>query len=65
MHFVQDWALKSYMLALKHITKSHTSDNLLSELSEVINHWNISDKVVTISADGAHNIKKVSLDDPL
>ncbi len=59
MHFVQDWALKSYMLALKHITKSHTSDNLL--LSEVINHWNISDKVVTISADDAHNIKKVSL----
>ena len=61
MHFVLDWTLKSYVLALKHVTKKHTAENLLSELREVIADWVIAKKVVTVSADGAYNIKKVFL----
>ena len=60
VHFVLDWSLKSYVLALKHVTKYHTADNLLAYLREVISEWGISKKVVTVSADGAYNIKAVS-----
>jgi hypothetical protein len=56
---VKDWTLKSYVLALKHVTKAHTADNLLSELREVISDWGIDRKVITVSADGAYNIKSV------
>lgn len=54
-----DFKLKSYVLALKHIEKSHTSDNLLAELREVMSAWDIRKKVVTVSADSAYNIKGV------
>ena len=59
VHFVKDWALESYVLALKHVTKKHTAENLLSELREVISEYGIEKKVATVSADGAYNIKKV------
>jgi hypothetical protein len=52
--------MKSYILALKHLEKSHTAKNLLSELKEVMVQAEIGQKVVTVSADGAYNIKKVS-----
>lgn len=61
VHFVMDWVLKSYVLALKHVTKQHTADNLLCELREVISEWELDAKVVSVSADGAYNIKRVIL----
>lgn len=45
-------------MALKHVTKKHTAENLLSELREVISDWNVGKKVIAVSADGAYNIKK-------
>jgi len=59
VHFVVDWRLKSYVLALKHLQKSHTAENLLAELKEVMKNAGVCKKVVTVSADGAFNIKKV------
>jgi hypothetical protein len=59
VHFVLDWTLKSYILALKHLEKQHTAENLLAALKEVTTQWGISKKVMTVSADGAYNIKKV------
>jgi hypothetical protein len=56
---VNEWELKSYMLALKHVTRAHTAENLLCELREVIAEWEIAEKVITVSADGAYNIKSV------
>ena len=58
-HLVHDYTLKSFVLALKHVTKSHTAENLLAELTEVMTEWGLTKKVVTISADGAFNIAKV------
>ena len=58
-HFVHDFTLKSFVLAFKHVTQSHTAENLLEELTEVITDWDIAKKVVTVSADGAFNIAKV------
>jgi hypothetical protein len=60
VHFVIDWTLKSFILALKHLEKQHTAENLLSELRQVISKWGLSQKVMTVSADGAYNIKSVS-----
>jgi len=48
-------------LALKHAPESHTSENLIKEIKEVVSAWGLSDKVIAISADGASNIKKVNL----
>jgi len=50
-------------LALKHAPESHTSENLIKEIKEVVSAWGLSDKVIAISADGASNIKKVNLKD--
>jgi len=59
VHFVLDWTLKSYILAHKHLEKQHTAENLLAALKEVTTQWGISKKVMTVSADGVYNIKKV------
>ena len=61
VHFVKFWKLRSNFLALKHTPKSHTSVNLISELKDVIGEWDLTSKVIAISADGASNIKKVNL----
>jgi len=58
-HFVHDYTLKSFFLALRHVTQSHTAENLLAELTEVMTEWSLTKKVVTVSADGAFNIAKV------
>lgn len=58
VHFAVEWELKSYILALKHVQKSHTAENLLTEIKELMTKWEINHKVVTVSADGAYNIKK-------
>ena len=59
---MNNYQLKSYLLALKHVKKSHTSDNLLDELNGIIEIWGLSSKVISISADGAYNIKKAITD---
>ena len=41
------------------MTKSHTANNLENEIKKILIEWGILKKVVTISADGASNIKKV------
>jgi len=41
------------------MTIEHTSENLLSELKEVVGKWKLDDKVIAVSADGAANIKNV------
>ena len=56
------YQLKSYLLALKHVKRSHTAINLLDELNGVIDSWGLSSKVISISADGAFNIKKAITD---
>lgn len=61
VHYVRFWKLESNFLALKHTPKSHTSENLITELKEVTNAWGLTNKVMVVSADGAKNIKKVNL----
>jgi len=56
VHYVEDFQLKNYLLALKHCKQSHTAENLLDELNGIIEVWGLITKVVSISADGAYNI---------
>ena len=60
VHYVEHFVLKSYLLALKHISNKHTSENLIEELTGILEKWEILKKVVAVSADGAANIKKVN-----
>ena len=59
VHYVKNYKLQSYLLSLRHIKESHTSQKLISELRDIFNEWNLVNKVLCISADGAANIKKV------
>jgi hypothetical protein len=59
VHYVSSWKLSTNFLALKLMTIEHTSENLLSELKEVVGKWKLDDKVIAVSADGAANIKNV------
>jgi len=65
VHYVEDFQLKNYLLALKHCKQSHTAENLLDELNGIIEVWGLITKVVSISADGAYNIKKAINDSNL
>ena len=60
VHYIESFQLKSYLLALKHMTKKHTSEVLLDELNSVLDSWELRSKVLAISADGAYNIRKVN-----
>ena len=60
IHFVDDqFKLQSYLLSLRELKSQHTSENLLAEIENIFNEWSITEKIVAISADGAHNIAKV------
>ena len=60
IHFVKRWKLVSKFLALHHQPSSHTSENLLKSLREIVSKWKLSKKVIAISADGAPSIKNVN-----
>lgn len=58
VHYVDNFQLRNYLLALKHCKQSHTAEHLLDELDSIIEVWGLTTKVICISADGAYNIKK-------
>lgn len=56
VHFVEDFVLKSYLLTLRQFENSYTAD-----LEDVMEKWNISKKVVNLTAHDATNFKMVIL----
>lgn len=57
-HTVIDWKAESLMLACKRLRAAHTGDNIYQLYEEVINDFDIQDKIVCIITDNARNMKK-------
>ena len=56
-HFVDsNFMLQSRLLEIRRITSSTTAENLASELNDVMENWEIRNKVIAIVTDNAANI---------
>ncbi|KAK2192686.1 hypothetical protein NP493_25g04019 [Ridgeia piscesae] len=56
-HFISDWELRSAVLACRRITGRHTADNISAQY-EIVNEFNIADKVTHVVSDNASNMVK-------
>uniref|UniRef100_A0A6P7H2S3 Zinc finger BED domain-containing protein 1-like n=1 Tax=Diabrotica virgifera virgifera TaxID=50390 RepID=A0A6P7H2S3_DIAVI len=58
-HFISDTSeLQNVVLDTKEIPGSHTAELIAAYVQEVIDDWNISDKITAIITDNGSNIKK-------
>ena len=58
-HFIDnEWTLRSIVLTTVAFTTDHTGDDISDTLSELMDQWNITDKVVASTTDNASNIIK-------
>ena len=51
-------SFRSVLLAFKHISVEHTSENLALEVDGTLQYWKLSSKITTATTDSAANIKK-------
>lgn len=59
VHFVEDFILRSMPLSLIPMKGSHTAENIGTELTRVLEEWQVPlSKVVSVTTDGAENMKK-------
>ena len=56
--FISDWKLLSAVLACRRFTGLHTTDNISTQYEEIVNEFNIADKVTHIVSDNASNMVK-------
>lgn len=54
--FSNEWALVSNVLQTRALHKSHTGSNIANLLTETINEWGLTDKVLAIVTDNAANM---------
>lgn len=57
-HFIHDWKLQTAMLACKRFSGRHTADNIIAQYEEVVNEFQISEKVAHVISDNAANMVK-------
>lgn len=57
-HFILNWKLHTALLTCKRFHGRHTADNIVAQYEEVINNFNITDKVSNIITDNASNMVK-------
>ncbi|CAG9840680.1 unnamed protein product [Diabrotica balteata] len=57
-HFITDeWILYSCLLRIHQYDESHTAEHLKEELINVVNEWEIFNKVFAVTSDNAPNVK--------
>lgn len=57
-HFIHDWKLQTAMIACKRFSGRHTADNIIAQYEEVVNEFQISEKVAHVISDNAANMVK-------
>lgn len=55
-YFDDNWKLYSVTLSIEEIQESHTAENLKDSIMNVIESWNLNNKITGISHDNAANI---------
>ena len=59
VHYVSDkMKMVSRVLSTWCVEVSHTSENLAKELQDLVNEWQLTDKIVAVVTDNASNIVK-------
>ena len=62
-HYIDpEWIMRSNVLLTRSAGKSHTSDNLVAEMTSCFDEFDIEDKVEFISTDNASNVTKAARD---
>jgi len=60
-HYInKNWALCNVTLSIKEIIELHTTNHLKEDIVELLDEWNITNKVIDITHDHASNIYKHS-----
>lgn len=57
-YFDKDWTLCNVTLSIDEITESHTADKLKDDITELMDRWDITNKVTGITHDNATNITR-------
>ena len=67
VHFVDDdWQLQKRVLGLRLIDVSHTGENIAERIREVINEFNLADKIFAVTLDNASaNSRAIEILQPL
>lgn len=55
-YFDKNWILCNVTLSIEEMTESHTADHLKDEIIEILEKWNLTNKVTGITHDNASNI---------
>ncbi|KAH9637309.1 hypothetical protein HF086_006953 [Spodoptera exigua] len=61
-HFIENSKLQSLIIATSELADQHTSLNIANALRNILNEWNIFEKIVTIVTDNASSMKKAIKD---
>lgn len=56
-HYVsENWKMNSILLDCFNFPENHTAENLRNQLINVLNDWNITEKIYAVISDNAFNI---------
>ncbi|XP_061890314.1 E3 SUMO-protein ligase ZBED1-like isoform X1 [Entelurus aequoreus] len=55
-HYMEDWLMRSAVLATESMPMSHTADNLAERLNEIVHAWGLTGRVIACVHDNASNI---------
>ncbi|XP_011706019.1 PREDICTED: zinc finger BED domain-containing protein 1-like [Wasmannia auropunctata] len=59
-HFIYDDDIKSAVLETRKVVGHHTAEHIAEELDEMLQKWNIREKIVTMVSDNASNMIKTA-----
>lgn len=57
-HFIYEFQSYTVVLATNEVQSSHTGENISNAILDILNNYEIDDKVVTVVTDNAENVKK-------
>jgi hypothetical protein len=54
-----EWIRKKFVLSIRKFSEAHTSKNMAALLNNLIDEWNIRNKIHCFVTDSARNVQKV------
>lgn len=62
-HFISDFQIHSSVLSTQEIITDHSAPNISEAINNILDKWEINEKVVTVVTDNAANMKKAVIND--
>ncbi|KAL0217204.1 hypothetical protein RCL1_007687 [Eukaryota sp. TZLM3-RCL] len=57
VHFLHQWALRSYVIGFVHLSENHTAINIADLLVELFKDFEIQERILSVTIDNAANMK--------